>query len=352
MWASRETWTRIALGGVIAVALAYFSWRLKFMLGTVLLAAVLAYVLKPPVDWLSSRRFRERQAISRTFATGLVYLAVGLIIWQLVALLAPAIQSDLDRFRSSWRAAVERVPALASRFEQAYERSVPGEWRTAIDKQAAKMRDAAVEQAKKAVTATLRSAWLAVELFLVPVLAFFFLSDPKSLKDSCLFFVPPTQRPRVEEVLHEVDQVFDRYLQGQVILCLVAFVVTTAALRLLHMEFALTLGLFAGITRALPIVGPVFGGIPIVLLGLAKSPALGLWLLVGFSGLHFFESKYLMPRVLGFKLGLHPVLVILSLLVGGEFFGLVGMFLAAPALAVIQRLLGQSRKETPPAVKA
>jgi predicted PurR-regulated permease PerM len=98
-----------------------------------------------------------------------------------------------------------------------------------------------------------------------------------------------------------------------------------------------------------PIVGPVVAGVPIVLLASLKSPVLGFWVLVGYSFLHFFESKYLMPRVLGFHLGIHPVLVIVSLLVGYELFGIVGMFVAVPLVAIAKLVMKQQRGDAPAA---
>jgi len=338
----KEPWLRLLVLALVAAAIGYLVWRLKFPLGTVLLAAIFTYVLRPPVNWLS------RFGMPRWVATLLVYVLLGLLVWGAVALASPSISHDVDRLQVSWHQAVERLPVLLSQGQQLYQRAVPAQWRQSIDAEAASMRQALLDRAKGTLTAALRSIPLALELMLVPVLAFYFLSDPRSVRESCLFFVPPQYRERVEVVLKEADQVMDRYIQGQLILCSVAFVVVGLGLWALHLEFALTLGLVAGVTRAIPIVGPIFGGIPVVAVGIARSGAVGAWLLVAFALMHFFESKYLMPKVLGFKLGVHPVLIIISLLIGGEFFGLVGMFLAAPALAIAQRLISRSRSEPTP----
>lgn len=367
---SKENWQRAVVWAVVGAGAAYVAWRLRLTLGTVLFAIVLTYLLKAPVDWLSRLRpfgWQPRQdpvtegsgfegesdpgrgIIPRWAATLLVFIVIGLVIWLLVALTAPSVVADARDLSAKLTESADRWPAALARFQERYQTLVPREWQAAIDTQTQQMREWVVTQARGVLQAIPRGVMRFVELVLVPVLAFYFLSDAGSIKQNLLIFLPLGYRPRVERVLREANDVFERYMQGQLILCAVAFVVVSLALWALHFRFAFTLGLLAGLTRAIPIVGPIFGGIPIVALGLARSPAIGLWLLAGFTLMHFFESKYLMPKVLGFKLGIHPVLIIISLLVGGEFFGLVGMFLAAPVLAIVQRLILHSRKETEPA---
>ena len=93
------------------------------------------------------------------------------------------------------------------------------------------------------------------------------------------------------------------------------------------------------ITRVIPIVGPILGGIPIVLLATAQSWQLGISVLIFFTTLHLFESKILMPKLIGYQIHLHPAIIIIVLLIGSEFFGLMGMFLAVPVAATVKILV-------------
>jgi predicted PurR-regulated permease PerM len=124
-----------------------------------------------------------------------------------------------------------------------------------------------------------------------------------------------------------------------VLLGVIAGVVVGLALHWVGLRYALAMGVVAGVTRIIPIIGPILGGIPIVLLATAQSWELGLWVLVFFSLLHLLESKLLMPRVIGYRVRLHPAIIIIVLLIGSEFFGLMGMFLAAPIAAIIRILI-------------
>jgi predicted PurR-regulated permease PerM len=179
-----------------------------------------------------------------------------------------------------------------------------------------------------------------VELILLPVLAFYFIVEGHALRKELLLVFPRERTRQVIAILEEAGNVMRNYLKAQLLLAIIAGLVTGGLLYYLKVPYALTLGLIAGITRAVPVVGPLLGGIPVVGVALLQTDRPWLWLVVlgVFTGLHLAESKILMPQFLGRHLQLHAVLIILALLLGGEFFGLGGMFLAAPLAALARTL--------------
>jgi predicted PurR-regulated permease PerM len=124
-------------------------------------------------------------------------------------------------------------------------------------------------------------------------------------------------------------------------MCLIAWVLVTIGLLLLGVPHAFTLGMLAGLTRAVPIIGPLLGAIPITLVCLLTTQSVQItgFVLLGFTAMHFLESKVLLPKVIGHEVDLHPVSVILALLLGMEFFGFIGVFLAVPVAALGKVLL-------------
>jgi predicted PurR-regulated permease PerM len=179
-----------------------------------------------------------------------------------------------------------------------------------------------------------------VELLLVPVLGFYFLADGPAIRREARLLVPASWRPRLARMGEHFDYVLDGYVRGQVWMCVIAWVLVTAVLLVLQVPHALTLGLIAGITRAVPVVGPLLGAIPLLLVCLiSKSMETTGLLLFAFIMMHFLESKILLPKIVGHHVDLHPVSVIISLLIGMEFFGFIGVFLAVPIAAVIKIVL-------------
>jgi predicted PurR-regulated permease PerM len=149
---------------------------------------------------------------------------------------------------------------------------------------------------------------------------------------------PPAWRPRASRAISHLDRVLDGYIRGQVIMCLIAWVLVTIGLWLLQVPHPFALGLLAGLTRAVPIIGPLLGAVPIALACLLFTKSLettGI-LLIGFTAMHLLESKVLLPKIIGHEVDLHPVSVILALLLGMELFGFIGVVLAVPLAALIK----------------
>src|SRR5439155_25122063 len=135
--------------------------------------------------------------------------------------------------------------------------------------------------------------------------------------------------------LHATCEMLKSYVLGQSFLAAIAGIVVGTVLYSLHLNSALAMAVIAGITRVIPIVGPILGGIPIVLLATAQSWQMGISVLLFFTLLQLCESKILMPKLIGYQIRLHPAIIIIVLLIGSEFFGLIGMFLAVPIAAIV-----------------
>lgn len=183
-----------------------------------------------------------------------------------------------------------------------------------------------------------------VELILLPVLAFYFLVEGRSLRNELVRFVPTHQRRTVLATLRESAAIMRSYLIAQLVLATIAGVFVGGMLGIAHIPYALVLALVAGITRAVPVIGPLLGGIPVGLIVFVECSRQGNYttlvvVMSLFIVMHLVESKAVTPFILGKGLNLHPILVIVALLIGGEFFGLMGMFLAAPVTALTRTLL-------------
>lgn len=184
-----------------------------------------------------------------------------------------------------------------------------------------------------------------VELILLPILAFYFLVDGRTLRNEFIRFLPQRRQQRAAlGILRESGEIMRSYLLAQLLLALIAGVVIGTLLGAFGIKYALILALVAGVTRAVPVIGPLLGGIPVGVLVFVQCAEKGQYgivafILIVFTVMHLVESKVITPMILGHRLHLHPVVIILALLIGGEFFGLLGMFLAAPVTALLRTVL-------------
>lgn len=336
----------------LAIAVLYILWRVRSVLVTVLLAVMLAYVLVPAVDFLCRRRFLPlSKRGTRLIATILVFLVFFLVVGVGFRLLVNPFELEARKFMEKINDYTKTASHALDSAMTWYRTNVPkdlqdflkipDDWRDLLKTQEKGGATAAIsDYAKALIGGTLAWTRRVIELILIPVLAFYFVLDSRRLKREFIALVPPWRVREALRVTREVNGILQNYVIGQLILCLIAGVVTGIVLHLAGVNYALVLAVFAGITRAIPIIGPVASGIPICILGaLQGGVGTGLWLLVFVTIMHFAESKFIMPILIGDRLKLHPAVILIALLIGAELFGLLGMFLAAPIAAIARELL-------------
>ncbi|HEX2948300.1 MAG TPA: AI-2E family transporter [Armatimonadota bacterium] len=342
---------------VAAVLVGYYIFErfLRVAVMILLLAGMLTYLLQPVVEWLVRISKAKRLHAARTTATLLVYVAIAFAIFGMGAATVKTISRSAHDLQATWLSAQQHLPAQVVQARKWYERTVPKHIKAQIavsaHKEMAKFSEKYVPTIVASMMGLAKTAgkWIAllIELIFVPLVAFYFLTDGSRVRAQTLFFVPKRYRYNVLKYAAEMDHILRQYIHGQLVLCAIAWGVVTIGLLLMGVPGALLLGIIAGIARGIPVVGPVIGGVPVLASILFDPQWAGAfwWVLVAFTALHFFESKFLMPRILGDHLGVHPVIVIISLLVGYQMLGLLGMFLAPPAIAMIRYVLAVRREE-------
>jgi len=322
----------------------YFIWRIHTILTDIVVASILAFALVGPVNWLCRRRIPKiRARVQRLGATVFVFLAFGYLVFAGVSLMVSPFVEQVHGLANNLPLYQQKIAQYAAVLQTEYN-SLPANLKAILHRPSGASSGgegfSPLPWLQNALLATAAGIARIVDFILIPVLAFYFVLDGHSLRNEFLALVP---RPRVREtlaLLGESSGTMRTYIIAQLWLCVIAGVVVYAGLSLIHMPYALVLGLLAGVTRAIPIIGPILGGIPIVLLA-AVLPAshggglaLAVKVLIFFSLLHLVESKLLMPKFIGHRIHLHAAVVIVVLLIGAEFFGLLGMFLAAPVAAI------------------
>ncbi len=173
-----------------------------------------------------------------------------------------------------------------------------------------------------------------LSVVVAPILAFFVLKDLERIRSKFWALVPIGWRPAVFKLGVEVDDALNGFLRGQLLVALAVAVLAAGWTFVLKIPFALLIGALAGITDVLPYLGPIAGAIPAVILALTVSPWKALYVVCGFIVIHQLEGTVIAPKVVGDSVGLHPLVVMLALLVGGEVYGLAGLLLAVPLTAV------------------
>ncbi len=173
-------------------------------------------------------------------------------------------------------------------------------------------------------------------LVLIPILAFYMLKDLAHIKRGLVRLIPSSRRSRLVGLFGRIDDTFGAWIRGQLTICFLVGFLTAIAMEIVGMDFSLMLGTIAGLVDVIPYFGPFIGAAPAVVLALLRSPALAIKVVIAFVVVQQIESNILSPQILGDRLGLHPLIIIFSLMLGAQFGGLLGMIFAAPMAAVIK----------------
>ncbi|THF63215.1 AI-2E family transporter [Pseudothauera rhizosphaerae] len=329
-----ESWQTLVWAGV-GLALLGLFYLLSPILAPFAIAAVLAYICDPAVNWLVARR------LPRPLAVLLVIAGIGLLLVLLVGILVPMVVSETS-------ALVRRLPDLVDIFNQRTAPWLAERFNVEIQLDAAFLRELVREHgtnaqdALRVLFAHARSGGmaligLAANLFLIPIVMFYLLQEWPRLLAELRNIVPRPWLERGMRIVRDIDSVLSEFLRGQLSVMLLLAVFYSVGLWLAGLRFALPVGVITGLLVFIPYVG--FGGglvlaiMAALLQGEGWTPLIGVAVVYSLGQL--IESFILTPYIVGDRIGLHPLAVIFALMAFGQLFGFVGMLVALPVSAAL-----------------
>jgi predicted PurR-regulated permease PerM len=173
----------------------------------------------------------------------------------------------------------------------------------------------------------------------IVLVAVFTAANPSAYRDGLLSLVPRDRRPRFAEVLDDIGATLRWWLVGQLVAMTVVGTATWLLLTAIGMPSALLLGLQAGLLTFIPFLGPIIGGVAILLVAMSQGGAMVLWAMGGYVLIQSIEGYLLTPLVQQNTVDLHPLLAITAMILFGTLFGLLGIALATPLVVVIRLLV-------------
>jgi predicted PurR-regulated permease PerM len=325
---------RLVGAAVSLLAAGAFLVRVRGILPPFVLAAVLAYILNPLVNHLVRHGFSRLGAL--VFVYAVVIMAGGVAL----GLLVPAMLVELGRLADFVPGYFASLQELAGNLQARYSRvQLPQPIRQAIDEAIGSAQRILLRFVAAAAQAVLGLFSALFSLALAPVLSFYLLKDLDRFRSGVRRLIPPTDRAGVWGLLSELSGVVSGFIRGQLTVAALVGLLVTGALALLGIRFAVLLGLVAGVAEIIPYFGPVIGAIPALAVAAAGSPLDLVKVAVAFIAIQQVESVIIAPRIIGDRVGLHPLGVIFALLAGFELYGVAGMIGAVPAAGMLRVLL-------------
>lgn len=334
----------------ILIGLIMFLVRILSVFGIFIISFIIAFLLYPMVDWLSARR------VPRVWGILLVYLLIGAVLFAVIAALIPVIVAQsgallrqlpiiITNFQEEW------TPRLQTFLNYLQEKGIKAEdIQNYINQIVPSIQKFTVNFGHRILIGIQGAAGGIVAAFTIPIIVFYLLLDAPKIKQSLMRFIPHRATDDIENLLDKLSHMLNHYIRGQLKLCFVIFLFCTTGLLILGVPHALLLGVVAGITEVVPIVGPIIAFIPAFIVSVFLSWDYGLGAIMGISApwargliiicfyllMQWCENNLIVPRIMGKDLNLHPLTVMFALLAGGFLGGIFGMLVALPIAACLK----------------
>jgi predicted PurR-regulated permease PerM/phosphoglycolate phosphatase-like HAD superfamily hydrolase len=335
---SHTTKRLVVVGLVIILLLVLFVFRA--LLPPVAIALVLAYVLKPFAD------FVERRAkLPRTLAVILVFLVLLLLLSIIPVTVVPYTVDQVTRLNLNLQQLTADLLTFLSQpiviFDYSFNlQDLVGDLQTALQ-------DLLQPFATHTVNLLFNVASSLLWILSIFIISFYLVKDAQRLRNFLDRIAPPGYTVELGRLREEINKVWKAFFRGQVVLGIVVGVVVWIAMTIVGLPNAGLMGLLAGLLEVIPTFGPVLATIPALLIAFFRGstylPLSNFWFTALVLGIYLLiqqtENAYLVPRILGRRLLLHPVVVFVGVLAGGLLFGALGVLLAAPFIGTLRVLL-------------
>ena len=349
--------TKKILATVAGLALIAFLWAIHHVLLPFLVAFLLVYLLNPLVDWLSGvrasgLRLGDREinlALGRKGAVAIVFAAFFGLVTLGALFVVPQLYAEGARIGRELPQTIQTFEAKtlpiyvdkAQTFFDSYGVHLDAgrilkDSVDSVTHLGGGKTDGLVKQAQGMLKGVFDTI---ISVVLVFMLTLFMLLDWPHIKQRILNLVPERHRDTVMAIGRDIDRGLNGAIRGQLLVCLINGVLTTAGLMILQVKYAVTIGLIAGVFSMIPIFGTVISTVPAVLIALTQSWVVALQVVGMICLIHLIEANFLNPKVLGHNAEIHPILVIFALLIGEHYGGAIGLIFAVPVAAIVRALL-------------
>ena len=352
MGLSLEKSAKVALYIFIAAAVLFVLYLVKGALLPFVIGIVLTYLLYPIVRMvekvLPGKTLYPK--LSRGIAIAIVYLlAIVLLVVAFLLIIPPLFSQSTELIGKLPVFVTEAINSVES-WNKEYSNSLPEPlqyeiggilaaigW--VIDHLGVIVLSYLQSFIGRAAAAAIHAFSLVIGLIVVPIFVFYLLKDREKVRDSLIDVFPSDSQIHVVHVLRILHRVVGAYVRAQVTLAAVVGVFISVGLFLIGVDYAILLGVVAGMFEFIPIIGAWLGFIPALVVVLSTSPDKFIWILLLYAGVQLMQGAFLVPRIQSFAIKIHPLLILVSILIGSEVGGLWGVILGPPIAASVKELI-------------
>lgn len=333
-----EFWMRVGialffLGLVVAAPMILFPFTVSL---------VLAILLNPLAKFI-----HEHIRVCRGMAKMPYDIAILISFAIFIGIVYIIIVHIVVPFIGEFRAFVKGIPDMVTAVQQAipeierqYQLSLmPPEAKNFISRIIQDVGEYTLKVAQFSLSAIFSFASTVVELIVVPFITFYMMKRGSYFVHVFIGFFPDRFHHHLETIFKEIHFMLNAYLRGQLLLSVIMAFVVFLGMWSMNIPYPLVIGLLAGVVEMIPLIGPIIGAIPPVFLALLQGTGVMAKVIIFYIIVQQLDGHFFMPKLMGSIIDVHPVAIIAGVLIGGQLFGIVGMMISVPLVAVLQVIL-------------
>ena len=349
-----QAWTRWRQAGLVIAALLLIAFILYMARGALfpfVISIVLAELLYPAVVFLEERMpgHDRMPGVTRIVSILTIYLGFAAVVAGILYLTIPPLFAESQEFIETFPEFYERARSTAEGWSHDFTERVPVEVRMEIEEAVAAggnvLANAGRGIIQRTVSGVANAVTLVIGLAIVPFFLFFILKDREEVVGGVYPMLSPRGRKHTRHVIFMVNRVIGSYVRAQLLSATIVGVLVFIGLSILGIKFAAILGLVAGLFGLIPIIGPLLGAVPGLLVTLASSPSQVIWVALVYVVVQLIENNLISPRIQGRAVRLNPAIIMATLVVASEVAGLWGVIVGVPLVAAARDVFVYFHKE-------
>lgn len=334
---------------------------LGYTLSSVIIAIIFAYIIDPIVNYL------ERKGVKRQFGVIIVYISVILIFGILIVSVIPKTINEISNLLTSLPAMVDTLIREVNNFVSnvfakfnielpenlinVYKETNPkvngdvetpqivsdilNSIRATINDVITKAQGSLMGSLSNVLSKLYGFLTSAFRLILIIIFSFYFSVDKDRFMLRVKKAIPNKYRDDISYLTSNIDTALQQFIRGRMLMAIFVGLLTMAYLLVLRVDFAIIIGLITCVADIIPYIGPFLGCAPAVLFAFMDSPMKALWVLILFVIVQWVENNILAPKLIGDSTGLNPLVILISIIIGGGIFGVWGMVISVPLTSII-----------------
>ncbi len=334
---------------------------LGYTISSAIIAIIFAYIIDPIVNYL------ERKGVKRPFGVIIVYITALLIFGILIVSVIPKTINEISNLLTSLPAMIDTLTRnannflteifakfnieLPENFIDIYKESNPkveGNVETpqivsnilnsmtkTLTDLVAKVQGSLMSSISGVFSKVYGAVTSAFRLVLIIIFSFYFSVDKEKFTHKVKKAIPNKYRDDISFLSNRIDIALQQFIRGRMLMAIFVGIITMIYLLILRVDFAIIIGLITCVADIIPFVGPFLGCVPAVLFAFMDSPVKAFWVLVLFILVQWVENNILAPKLIGDSTGLNPLLILISIIIGGGIFGVWGMVISVPITSII-----------------